>query len=163
MAGLRVVYCGSNVVPVELIRPILDEIGAELVIANPRTDEEVAKAGRDADAMILHGSVPLSRETLFALRRCKAICRTGVGVDRIDLAAAAERDIVISNAAGCNSIEVAEQTIGLIITLARKLYRMDQYVRAGRWGRHSAELHEYRGPVHRIAGQTLGIIGLGHV
>jgi phosphoglycerate dehydrogenase-like enzyme len=86
-----------------------------------------------------------------------------VGVDRLDLVAAAERDIVISNAAGCNSIEVAEQTIGLLITLARKLYRMDQYVRAGRWGRHSAELHEYRGTVHRIAGQTLGIVGLGHV
>jgi len=113
--------------------------------------------------MILHGSIPITREILGQLTRCKVICRTGVGVDRMDLAAAAERDIVISNAAGCNSIEVAEQTIGLLITLARKLYRMDQYVRAGRWGRHSAELHRYRGTVHRIAGETLGIVGLGHV
>ena len=95
----------------------------------------MAEAGRDADAMILHGAVPITREILAELRRCKAICRTGVGVDRMDLEAAAERDIVISNAAGCNSIEVAEQTIGLLITLQRKLYRMDQYVRAGRWGR----------------------------
>jgi len=163
MAAFRVVYCGANKVPVDLIEPILDEIGAELVLRNPKTDEEVAEAGRDADAMILHGAVPLSRQTLFALRRCKAVCRTGVGVDRIDLAAAAERDIVISNAAGCNSIEVAEQTIGLLIMLARKLGRMDQYVRAGRWNRHSAQLTEYRGPVHRITGRTLGIVGLGHV
>ncbi len=163
MAAFRVVYCGSNEVPVALIQSILDEIGAELVLANPTTDAEVAAAGRDADAMILHGSIPISRATLYALQGCKVICRTGVGVDRLDLAAAAERDIVISNAAGCNAIEVAEQTIGLLIALQRKLYRMHEYVRAGRWGRHSAELHEYRGPVHRIQGQTLGIVGLGRV
>jgi D-3-phosphoglycerate dehydrogenase len=163
MTSYKVAYCGSNEVPVDLIQPILDEIGAELAISDPRTEAAVADAGRDADAMILHGSIPITREILGELRRCKVICRTGVGVDRLDLAAAAEHDIVISNAAGCNSIEVAEQTIGLLITLARKLYRMDQYVRAGRWGRHSAELHEYRGTVHRIAGQTLGIVGLGHV
>jgi D-3-phosphoglycerate dehydrogenase len=163
LSNFNVAYCGSNEVPVDLIQPILDEIGAEMTISNPRTEDEVAEAGRDADAMILHGSIPITRDILAELRRCKVICRTGVGVDRLDLAAAAEHDIVISNAAGCNSIEVAEQTIGLLITLARKLYRMDQYVRAGRWGRHSAQLHEYRGRVHRIAGQTLGIIGLGHV
>lgn len=163
MPNFKVAYCGNNEVPVGLIQPILDEIGAELMISNPRTEAEVAQVGRDADAMILHGSIPVTREVLAQLRRCKVICRTGVGVDRLDLAAAAERDIVISNAAGCNSIEVAEQTIGLLITLARKLYRMDQYVRAGRWGRHGAELHDYRGTVHRIAGQTLGIVGLGHV
>jgi D-3-phosphoglycerate dehydrogenase / 2-oxoglutarate reductase len=163
MADFQVSYCGNNEVPVHLLQPILDEIGAQMTIYNPKTEQEVADAGRDADAMILHGSIPITREVLAELRRCKVICRTGVGVDRLDLAAAAERDIVVSNAAGCNSIEVAEQTIGLIITLQRKLYRMDQYVRAGRWGRHGSELMAYRGTVHRITGQTLGIVGLGHV
>jgi len=163
MPNFTVAYCGSNEVPVELLQPILDQIGAELQVSNPRTEQEVAQAGRDADAMILHGAIPITREILGELRRCKVICRTGVGVDRLDLEAAAERDIVISNAAGCNSIEVAEQTIGLLVMLSRKLVRMDQYVRAGRWGRHNAALQAYRGTVHRIAGQTLGIIGLGHV
>ncbi|MCY4442345.1 MAG: hypothetical protein OXE53_19315, partial [Deltaproteobacteria bacterium] len=46
---------------------------------------------------------------------------------------------------------------------SRKLVRMNQYVREGRWRRHTAELHAYRGPVSRIAGQTLGIVGLGNV
>jgi D-3-phosphoglycerate dehydrogenase len=163
MASFKVVYCGNNEVPVHLLTPILDEIGAELVLANPKTEEEVAEAGRDADAIICHGAIPMTRDILAELRHCKAICRTGVGVDRMDLAFAAERDIVISNAAGCNSIEVAEQTIGLLIALQRKLYRMDQYVRAGRWARAWTDLHDYRGTVHRITGQTLGIVGLGHV
>ncbi|MGH7768742.1 MAG: C-terminal binding protein [Candidatus Binatia bacterium] len=163
MARFRVKYFGSNEVPVALIKPILDEIDAELVIARPKTDAEVAEAGRDADAIIMHGSVPFTREIIAELKRCKVVCRTGVGVDRMDLQAAADFGLKICNAAGCNSIEVAEQTIGLLIAVSRKLVRMNQYVRDGKWRRHTAELHAYRGPVSRIAGRTLGIVGLGHV
>jgi len=163
VAKFRVVYCGSNDVPVDLIKPILDEIDAELVIAKPGSDQDVADAGRDADGMIFHGAVPLTREIISQLKKCKVVCRTGVGMDRLDLAAAAEHGIVVCNAAGCNSIEVSEQMIGLLIAVSRKLVRMNQYVHEGRWRRHSAELHAYRGPVSRITGQTLGIVGLGHV
>jgi len=163
MAKFRVKYFGSNEVPVALIKPILDEIDAELVIARPKTDAEVAEAGRDADAIIMHGSVPFTREVIAQLKRCKVVCRTGVGVDRMDLRAAEEFGLKVCNAAGCNSIEVAEQTIGLLIAVCRKLVRMNQYVHDGRWRRHTAELHAYRGPVSRIAGRTLGIVGLGHV
>lgn len=163
MARYRVVYCGSNEIPVDLIKPIFDEIEAELVIARPKTDVEVAEAGCDADGLIFHGAIPLTREIISHLRWCRVVCRTGVGVDRLDLEAAAERGIIVCNSAGCNSIEVAEQTIGLLIAVARKLVRMNQYVHDGRWRRHTAELHAYRGSVSRIAGRTLGIVGLGHV
>jgi len=163
MAKFRVKYFGSNDVPVNLIKPILDEIDAELVITRPKTDAEVAEAGRDADAIIMHGSVPFTREIISQLKRCKVVCRTGVGVDRMDLQAAADYGIKICNAAGCNSIEVSEQTIGLLIASSRKLVRMNQYVHEGRWRRHTAELYAYRGQVSRIAGRTLGIVGLGHV
>lgn len=158
-----VVYCGSNKVPVDLVQGILNEVDAELVLANPRTEEEIIEVAGQADGIILHGSVPFSRSTFEALKRCKVIARTGVGVDRMDLLAAEELGIVISNAAGCNSIEVAEQTIGLLICVARKLVRMNAYVHEGRWQRHTAELHAYRGPVSRITGRQLGIVGLGHV
>ncbi|MBI2210418.1 MAG: hypothetical protein HYU47_07435 [Deltaproteobacteria bacterium] len=163
MARFRVVYFGSNDVPVQLIKPILDGIDAELVIARPKNDADVVESGRDADGIIMHGSVPFTREIIARLKRCRVVCRTGVGVDRMDLQAAAEHGMKVCNAAGCNSIEVAEQTIGLLIAVARKLTRMNQYVREGRWRRHSAELHAYRGPVSRIAGRSLGIVGLGHV
>src|ERR1041384_2246829 len=163
MAKFRVKYFGSNDVPVQLIKPILDEINAEMIIANPRSEAEVAEAGRDADGIIMHGSVPFTREIIAQLKRTKVVCRTGVGVDRMDLQAAEEFGIKVCNAAGCNSIEVSEQAIGLLIAVSRKLVRMNQYVREGRWRRHTAELHAYRGPVSRIAGKTLGIVGLGHV
>jgi D-3-phosphoglycerate dehydrogenase len=163
MARFRVKYFGSNDVPVHLIQPILAEVDAELVIARPVTGPEIIEAGRDADGIIMHGSVPFTREIMSQLKRCKVVCRTGVGVDRMDLDAAKEFGIKICNAAGCNSIEVSEQTIGLLIAISRKLVRMNQYVRDGKWRRHTAELHAYRGRVYRIAGRTLGIVGLGHV
>ncbi len=163
MATFRVKYFGSNDVPIHLIKPILDEIDAELVIARPSTETEIIEAGRDADAIIMHGSVPFTKEIIAQLKKTRVVCRTGVGVDRMDLAAAREFGIKVCNAAGCNSIEVAEQTIGLLIAVSRKLVRMNQYVREGKWRRHTAELHRYRGPVYRIAGRTLGIVGLGHV
>src|SRR2546428_11050917 len=56
MAKFRVKYFGSNDVPVDLIKPILDEIDAELVIARPTTDAEIIEAGRDPDGSIMHGA-----------------------------------------------------------------------------------------------------------
>jgi D-3-phosphoglycerate dehydrogenase / 2-oxoglutarate reductase len=163
MGKYHVVYFGSNDVPVSLIKPILDEIGAELTIRRPTNDAEVVEMGRDADGIIMHGSVPLTREIIAQLTRTKVVCRTGVGVDRMDLKAAADYGLVVCNAAGCNSIEVSEQAIGLLIAISRKLMRMNQYVRDGKWRRHTAELHAYRGRVYRIMGRTMGIVGLGHV
>lgn len=163
MKKFHVVYFGSNNVPVNLIKPILAEIDAQLSVRSPANEAEIVEMGRDADAIIMHGSVPLTREMITQLKRTKVVCRTGVGIDRIDLKAAADHGLMICNAAGCNSIEVAEQTIGLLIAVSRKLVRMNQYVRDGKWRRHTAELHAYRGRVYRIAGRTLGIVGLGHV
>jgi D-3-phosphoglycerate dehydrogenase len=163
MGKFHVVYFGSNDVPVTLIKPILDEIDADLTVRRPTNDAEVVAMGRDADAIIMHGSVPLTREIISQLTRTKVVCRTGVGVDRMDLKAAADYGLVVCNAAGCNSIEVSEQAIGLLIAISRKLVRMNQYVRDGKWRRHTAELHAYRGRVYRIQGRTMGIVGLGHV
>ena len=163
MAKFRVKYFGSNDVPVDLIKPILDEIDAELVIARPTNDAEVIEMGRDADGIIMHGAVPFTKEIISQLKKTKVVCRTGVGVDRMDLAAAEEFGIKVCNAAGCNSIEVSEQAIGLLIAISRKLMRMNQYVHDGKWRRHTAELHRYRGRVYRITGCTMGIVGLGHV
>src|SRR4029077_1030862 len=96
-------------------------------------DAEVVEMGSDADGIIMHGSVPLSREIIAQLKRVKGVARTGVGVDRMDLKAARDNGMIICNAAGCNSIEVSEQAIGLMIAISRKLMRMNQYVHNGKW------------------------------
>jgi DNA-binding NarL/FixJ family response regulator len=163
MGEFRRMAKASEPADVDLLKPILAEIDADMTIRRPTTDAEVIEMAKDADGIIMHGSVPLSREIISQIKRVKVVCRTGVGVDRMDLKAAADHGLIICNAAGCNSIEVAEQAIGLMIAISRKLVRMNQYVHDGKWKRHTAELHAYRGRVYRIQGCTMGIVGLGHV
>src|SRR3972149_4137642 len=117
MGKFHVVYFGSNEVPVALIKPILDEIGADMTIRCPTNDAEVVEMGKDADGIIMHGSVPLTCEIISQLKRTKVVARTGVGVDRMDLKAAKDHGLIICNAAGCNSIEVAGQAIGLLVAI----------------------------------------------
>ena len=62
MSRYRVVFCGAIEPPRALLEPALQEVDAELVAANPRTAEELVAAARDADAIILHGGVPMPRE-----------------------------------------------------------------------------------------------------
>ena len=138
MGKFHVVYFGSNDVPVDLLKPILAEIDADMTIRRPVTEADVVEMAKDADGIIMHGSVPLSRDTIGKMKRVKVVARTGVGVDRMDLAAAKEHGLIICNAAGCNSIEVSEQAIGLMIAISRKLVRMNQYVHDGKWKRHTA-------------------------
>src|SRR5437667_12430660 len=86
MAKFRVKYFGSNDVPVDLIKPVLDEIDAELVIARPTTDAETIEAGRDAGGTIIHGAVALTTESTPQLKKTKAASPTGRGADRLDVA-----------------------------------------------------------------------------
>src|SRR3989337_3015547 len=88
MGKFHVVYFGSNEVPVALIKPILDEIGADMTIRCPTNDAEVVEMGKDANGIIMHGSVPLTREIISQLKRTKVVARTGACVDRMDLKAA---------------------------------------------------------------------------
>ena len=91
MGKFHVVYFGSNDVPVDLIKPILAEINADMTIRRPASDADVIEMAKDADGIIMHGSVPLSREIISKITpKTKVVCRTGVGVDRMDLKAASD-------------------------------------------------------------------------
>jgi D-3-phosphoglycerate dehydrogenase len=82
--------------------------------------------------------------------------RAGVGVDNIDVAAATRKGIVVMNTPGGNTVSTAEQTITLMMALARHTAAADASVRAGKW-----ERGKFIGA--QLAGKTLGIIGLGRI
>jgi phosphoglycerate dehydrogenase-like enzyme len=105
--------------------------------------------GIDA-ALVAHE--PLTAEVLSAAPRLRAIVRTGVGYDSIDVAAAARLGITVSNLPGINANAVAEYTLGLLLTAARRLVQSASGVAAGRWPRQDG---------HELRGSTLGLIGYG--
>ena len=69
------------------------------------------------------------------------IGRAGVGVDNIDLDAATRQGIAVMNTPGANAVAVAEQTLGMMLAMARHLCRADQLAHAGRWEKEIAARH----------------------
>ncbi|HEU4656907.1 MAG TPA: NAD(P)-dependent oxidoreductase, partial [Capillimicrobium sp.] len=100
------------------------------------------------------GVEPIGREVIEAADRLKVIARYGVGVDNVDLEAAAERGVVVTNTPGANAGAVAELVIGLLFALARRIPYGDREVRAGRWPRLAGVALE---------GKTLGLLGFGAI
>jgi D-3-phosphoglycerate dehydrogenase len=130
----------------------------DLVKAVPNTLTDLARIGTEADALLVQFAV-IDRPVLETLRRCQVISRYGVGVDMIDVQAAAELGIPVANVPDFCVDEVSTQTIGFMIDLNRHTVGLNDHVHRGRWGSQPAP-----GPApRRLAGQTLGIVGLGTI
>lgn len=84
----------------------------------------------------------------------KVISRYGAGVDRVDLEAAKERGITVTNTPGTNAVAVCELAFGLMLSLARSIPRLDSAVKKGEWPRNDGT---------ELAGKTLGIVGFGAI
>src|SRR5688572_4988407 len=104
----------------ETERRILAPVGAQVVDAQVRTELDAIEACRDADAVLVR-RFPLTRSVVDAMRRCHLICNYGAGYDNVDVRAAAERGIAVSATAGYGDDEVADHTLSLLLSLARRL------------------------------------------
>jgi hydroxypyruvate reductase len=87
----------------------------------------------------------------------KLIAVFGVGVDRVDLAAAKERGIVVANTPGVTNTCVADMAMALLLATVRRICVADRHVRAGLWPQRSLALSR------RFSGRRLGIFGLGGI
>ena len=134
-------------------RILLAPLGAEIVEVEGDSDAEALAACRDADAILII-SAYLRDAVIAQLTRCKIISRIGTGVDKIDIAAATRRGIIVNNLPNAFTEEVADHTLALLLTAARQLKFLD------------AEMHQGRRPfdlpdMHRLSAQTVGILGFG--
>jgi lactate dehydrogenase-like 2-hydroxyacid dehydrogenase len=107
-------------------------------------------------AVQTNGSYGLKRPFIEAMPRLEIICAVGAGFEGIDLDAARERGIVVTNGAGANADTVADQAWALLLATVRRIPWCDRGVREGRW-------NEVRTSTPSLAHKKLGIFGLGHV
>lgn len=98
----------------------------------------------------------LDANVMDVVPQLKVISKHGVGVDNIDLIAAAQRDIPVLVATGANAVSVAEHAITLLLTTVKRVLPLDAGLRAGRW-----EKPGYSGI--EISGTTLGLLGIGSI
>lgn len=132
----------------------LEGAGARFVALEGKTLDEVVAAARDCDALLVV-SAKVPAELIDQLTRCRVIARLGAGTDRIDVAAATRRGILVTNVPDFCMNEQAEHTLALMLAWVRRLPYMLGAMHRGEW---TARHHP---GVHRLAGQTLGLIGFG--
>jgi D-3-phosphoglycerate dehydrogenase len=140
----------------DIERRILGDAQVELVVADKTDSASLAALAADCDA-ILTNWVRVPPEVIEAAKRCRIICRLGIGLDNIDLATATRLGIPVTNVPDYCLIEVAEHALALIFALARKVA---WYHDATKHSRYALQ----EGPaLRRMEGQTLGIVGLGNI
>ncbi len=135
---------------------ILDEL-AELVPLQTKAPHEFIDAAADCEALLNTYAGPITAEVMARMPRCKIIARYGIGVDTIDLDAATQAGIIVTNNPTYCIEEVAEHTMALLLAGARKVPFYDRMVRSGRW-----ELPPGK-PMYRLSGRTLGLVGFGNI
>ena len=142
----------------ELERLSLDPIGAEIFTSGASTEEEFIRDAKDADALIARGR-RISKNIIDSLENCKVISLGSVGADTVDVGAATEKGIPVTNVPDTFIEEVADHTMMLLLASFRRLNVMDKMVRTGRWSEGRPLLSEFP----RLWGQTLGFVSFGHV
>jgi D-3-phosphoglycerate dehydrogenase / 2-oxoglutarate reductase len=146
----------TDAVAISGLGPLLDTDDFELVSVDDSSGEEFWSTLATADALIVRSATRVTGEMLALAPRLKAVGRAGVGVDNVDIAAATEHGVAVFNAPGGNTVAAAELTIGLLISVARKIPAAEASVRSGRWNRADFKGVELRG-------KTLGLIGAGRI
>jgi D-3-phosphoglycerate dehydrogenase / 2-oxoglutarate reductase len=140
----------------DIERSILEPEGYSVAEHQCASADEVAEACADAVG-VLNTYAPMPAEVIGRLERCRGIARYGVGIDTIDLDAAMARGILVSNVPDYCVEEVALHTLALLLAAHRRVVQGDRLVRSGSWGALRA------GPVRRLDGQLLGLIGCGRI
>lgn len=111
-----------------------------------------------ADAVIAWHEIQLTAEVINKLHRCRVIVRCGVGYDNVDIKAAGLRGIPVCNVPDYGTADVADHAMALLLSLMRGLPAYDASARRkDGWAFTSA------GTLRRLAGATLGIVGLGRI
>ena len=132
--------------------------GKVQIVLAPDTRKETARALiKDADAAILRATTIFDSDVIRDGARLKAIVRTGIGVDNVDLQSAGERGIYVCNTPGTNDETVAEHAVAMILAFAKQIMIMDQAVRTQNWKeRFSTRQVD-------IKHKKIGIIGYGNI
>lgn len=120
-------------------------------------DALLDEIGPRIEAVVTGGSLGLKEAQMRRLPALKIVAVSGVGTDAVDLLYARERGIHVTTTPNVLTADVADQALGLLIAVYRRLTEAERYVRAGQWGKAPLPL------AHRFSGKRVGIVGLGRV
>lgn len=138
-------------------RELLESYSKDIIYnpyERPLNPEEIPPLLEGVDGYIA-GLDYITKDVIENAPAClKVISRYGAGYDRVDIEAAANRGITVTNTPGVNSESVADLAFGLMLSVARRISALDNRVKSGEWPRTAGV---------EIYGKTIGILGLGSI
>jgi len=132
---------------------------ADVEALNASDEDELVGRIEEADAIMVYHNLCLTGKTINRLARCKLIVRCGVGYDNVDRELARRRGIPVANVPDYGSEEVADSTIGMMLSLTRGISLLNSRLRTDRgpW------FYTQAVPLPRLRGRVFGIVGLGRI
>jgi len=140
----------------QVLNKILSENGLQVTYEPEITPEQIQEKIDKFNIVIVRSRTKITKEIIEKAKNCKIIARVGVGLDNIDLDAAKAKNIRVINAVEGAMTAVAEQVLGLMLSLARNIARADREIRNGNWLKKELMGTE-------LKGKYLGIVGLGNI
>jgi D-3-phosphoglycerate dehydrogenase len=163
MAQYKIVFTDYYYPDNDQEREILKRLGdvdildcTKLVPGGVKDEDSVLEHARDADALIVQFA-PITQKVIQGLRRCRIVSRYAIGVDNIDVAAARAKGIMVANVPDYCIEEVSDSALAHILNCARKLSLANDLLHSSRWS------YEAIRPLHRLSGQTVGLVAFGNI
>ncbi|ALJ00265.1 NAD(P)-dependent oxidoreductase [Rufibacter tibetensis] len=140
----------------ESLLPMLENLGVEVMYLPQIKKEEVPAFLPDYQMLVVRSKMRITADLLKSAPKLEVLARAGAGVDNIDDGVLEARNITLINAPEGNRDAVGEHTLGMLLTLFRKINQGDRQIREGQWLREDNRGEEIRG-------KTVGLIGYGHM
>lgn len=149
------ILVSENIVgePMDLLRRDLDVDFQPQLWQEP---ERLAEAVANVRALVVRNQTQVTAELIAAAAKLEIVARAGAGLDNIDVEAASRAGVVVASTPIQNSLSVAELTLGLMLSLARRIPAADAHAKAGGWNR-------LRFVGSELFGKTLGVLGFGRI
>ncbi len=142
----------------EIERAVIEPLGCQLVGQKiGRTPEQLFDLVRDADFVITQFA-PVNAAVIARMQKCRVIVRYGIGVDNVDLKAAAAQNVPVCNVPDYCIDEVADHALAMILDLTRKITANAAKVKAGGWG-----LAVPLRALFVLKSMTVGVVGFGRI
>ena len=156
MSPRKVAVLGTRYADLGIEEELLGPLDVTLVLGDGGSPAEILEVAADAE-VVLCGSRPKFDAEVLAGLSCRGIVRYGIGVDTIDLPAAAERGIAVARVSDYGTEAVAFSAVSMAMALFRRLPEADAALRGGAWG--VAGLR----PMHLPSASVAGVVGYGRI
>ena len=132
--------------------------GIDIICKRCENREVLVEFAADAEIIWLFGAnIALDAEALRQLPKCRALFRSGSGMDALPCEEANKRGVLLFNTPQSISESVAEHAVSLLFAAARNIPEFDRQVREGKWDSSGNQTHWH------LTGRTLGLVGYGNI